>query len=543
MAVPLDAAPAEAPALPGLRLPVGPSPARFLVLLGVFVCSACGMVYELALVALGAYLLGNTVVQASIVLSVMVFAMGVGALASKRLNRWPALSFAAVEALLSLLGGLSVLLLYACFAWLRIYQAATVGVAFALGALIGAEIPLLMNLLQQIRRQSAPDAVADMFAADYVGALLGGLAFPFLLLPTLGLLRGALAVGAVNALVGVAVTVWLFRTTLSRRALAALAAALVAILLVLAAAFWGSGRFEVSARQQLYAQPIVLQQRSEYQDIVMTSAISYDDERLYLNGNLQFSSADEHRYHEALVHPAMDGPRARVLVLGGGDGLAAREILRYADVEALTLVDLDPAVTKLARTEPRLTELNGRSLEDPRVEVVNADAFSWLRERAPSEGFDVVVADLPDPDSEATAKLYSQEMYGLVGRALAPGGRLVVQSGSPYFAPEAYWCIGETVEAAGFDATPYSVDVPSFGNWGFFLATADDAPAGSRPDDDGAGPPLGLAEDAPAARFLSAEVLAAAAVFPPDRGPRDVEVSTLLEPVVMGYQQQGWKGY
>ena len=543
MAVPLDAAPAEAPALPGLRLPVGPSPARFLVLLGVFVCAACGMVYELALVALGAYLLGNTVVQASIVLSVMVFAMGVGALASKRLNRWPALSFAAVEALLSLLGGLSVLLLYACFAWLRIYQAATVGVAFALGALIGAEIPLLMNLLQQIRRQSAPDAVADMFAADYVGALLGGLAFPFLLLPTLGLLRGALAVGAVNALVGVAVTVWLFRTTLSRRALAALAAALVTILLVLAAAFWGSGRFEVSARQQLYAQPIVLQQRSEYQDIVMTSAISYDDERLYLNGNLQFSSADEHRYHEALVHPAMDGPRARVLVLGGGDGLAAREILRYADVEALTLVDLDPAVTELARTEPRLTELNGRSLEDPRVEVVNADAFSWLRERAPSEGFDVVVADLPDPDSEATAKLYSQEMYGLVGRALAPGGRLVVQSGSPYFAPEAYWCIGETVEAAGFDATPYSVDVPSFGNWGFFLATADDAPAGSRPDDDGAGPPLGLAEDAPAARFLSAEVLAAAAVFPPDRGPRDVEVSTLLEPVVMGYQQQGWKGY
>jgi spermidine synthase len=249
VAVPLDATAAETPALPGLHLPVGPSLARFLVLLGVFVCAACGMVYELALVALGAYLLGNTVVQASIVLSVMVFAMGVGALASKRLNRWPALSFAAVEALLSLLGGLSVLLLYACFAWLRIYQAATVGVAFALGALIGAEIPLLMNLLQQIRRQSAPDAVADMFAADYVGALLGGLAFPFLLLPTLGLLRGALAVGAVNALVGVAVTVWLFRTTLSRRALATLAAALVSILLVLAAAFWGSGRFEVSARQ------------------------------------------------------------------------------------------------------------------------------------------------------------------------------------------------------------------------------------------------------------------------------------------------------
>lgn len=537
MAVPLDAAAGDAAGRPGPRLPVGPGPARFLVLAGVFVCAACGMVYELALVALGSYLLGSTVVQASVVLSVMVFAMGVGALASKPLNRWPALSFAAVEALLSLLGGLSVLLLYACFAWLRISQAATVGMAFALGALIGAEIPLLMSLLQQIRRQSAPDAVADMFAADYVGALLGGLAFPFLLLPALGLLRGTLAVGAVNALVGVAVTVWLFRGALSRRARAGLAAVLLGILLVLAAASWLSGRFELSARQQLYAQPIVLQQRSAYQDIVMTSAISYDDERLFLNGNLQFSSADEHRYHEALVHPAMAGPRARVLVLGGGDGLAAREILRYDDVEAVTLVDLDPAMTGLARTEPRLTRLNEHSLDDPRVEVVNADAFGWLREDAPPDAYDVVVADLPDPDAEATAKLYSQEMYGLVERALAPGGRLVVQAGSPYFAPDAYWCIGATVEAAGFAATPYNVDVPSFGNWGFFLAAA-------RADVPGdAGPPLRLASGAPATRFLSEDVLAAAAVFPPDRGPREVAVSTLLEPVVMDYQQRGWKGY
>jgi spermidine synthase len=533
VAVPLET---TAPESPGrLRLPVGAGPARFLVLLGVFVCAACGMVYELALVALGSYLLGSTVAQASIVLSVMVFAMGVGALAAKQLNRWPALSFAAVEALLSLLGGLSVLLLYACFAWLRIYQAATVGVAFALGALIGAEIPLLMNLLQQIRRQSAPDAVSDMFAADYVGALLGGLAFPFALLPALGLLRGTLVVGAVNAVVGVAVTVWLFRAALSPGGRAALAAVLAGTLVVLGTAFWFSGRFEVSARQQLYEQPIVLQQRSAYQDIVVTSAVSYDDLRLFLDGSLQFSSADEHRYHEALVHPAMDGPREHVLVLGGGDGLAAREVLRYDDVETVTLVDLDPAVTELARTEPLLTALNEDSLDDPRVEVVNADAFRWLREHSAPGAYDVVVADLPDPDSAATAKLYSQEMYGLVRRALAPGGRFAVQAGSPYFAPEAYWCVGETVEAAGLGATPYNVDVPSFGNWGFFLAV--------RAAPDAAGPVLSLAADAPGLGFLSEDVLRAAAVFPPDRGPLDVEVSTLLDPVVMEYQRQGWQSY
>ncbi|WP_219588377.1 polyamine aminopropyltransferase [Kocuria flava] len=530
MAVPLSTTAGAAG--PALSLPVRPGPARFLVLLGVFVCAACGMVYELALVALGSYLMGSTVVQASVVLSVMVFAMGLGALASKPLNRWPALSFAAVEAALSLLGGLSVLVLYAAFAWLRAGLAASAGTAFVIGLLIGAEIPLLMSLLQQIRRQAAPDAVADMFAADYVGALLGGLAFPFLLLPTLGLLRGTVAVGAVNALVGVAVTVWLFRASLPRRARAVLAGVLAVLLAVLGGAFWLADRFEVTARQQLYAEPIVLQQRSDYQEIVLTSAVSYDDERLYLDGNLQFSSADEHRYHEALVHPAMAGPRERVLVLGGGDGLAVREILRYDDVGSVTLVDLDPAVTELARTEPRLTRLNGGSLEDPRVELVHADAFAWLRDRAAAGAYDVVVADLPDPDSEATAKLYSQEMYGLAERALAPGGRLVVQAGSPYFAPDAFWCVGATVGAAGLAATPYHVDVPSFGDWGFFLAVAD-----------GQAPRPRLAGEAPPLRFLTDEVLAAAAVFPPDRGPRPTEVSTLLEPVVMDYQRQGWKSY
>src|SRR5689334_1651275 len=206
----------QAPPL-GLRLPVPAGPARALVLAAVFVCAACGLVYELELVALASYLVGDSVTQASVILSVMVFAMGCGSLLAKRLRWRAAAGFAAVETALALVGGLSVMALYGCFAWLGQARLAMVGCAFAIGVLIGAEVPLLMTLVQRIRRQDAGGAVADLFAADYVGALVGGLAFPFLLLPHFGQLTGALATGVVNALAGGATVLWLFRGDLSAR--------------------------------------------------------------------------------------------------------------------------------------------------------------------------------------------------------------------------------------------------------------------------------------------------------------------------------------
>ena len=508
--------------------------ARAAVLAAVFVCAACGLVYELALVALGSYLIGDTVGQASIVLGVMVFAMGVGALAAKPLQRWAAPAFATVEITLALLGGTSVLLLYGAFAWLDLYAPALVAMAFVLGALIGAEIPLLMVLLQRIREQSAGSAVADLFAADYVGALLGGLAFPFLLLPVFGQLRGALVVGAVNAVAGLALVFTIFRRDVSATARTGLAAAAVAVALLLGYCFAVSARFEVTARQQLYRDPVVYSERSRYQEIVVTESFSLTggppDVRLYLNGDLQFSSVDEYRYHEALVHPVLAGPRRSVLLLGGGDGLALREILRYPDVGTVTMVELDPAVVALTRRDGRLARLTGGSFDDPRVRLVHADAFTWLRSTV--ERFDAVIADLPDPDETATAKLYSVEFYGLVRHALAAGGRLAVQAGSPYFAPRSYWCIEASVRAAGFTATPYHVDVPSFGDWGFLLATPGDT-----------APPLTLATDRPALRFLDPPTLAAAAVFPADRPRLVVEPSTLMEPRVLEYARAEWRRY
>ncbi|MCX2733695.1 polyamine aminopropyltransferase [Saccharopolyspora sp. NFXS83] len=507
--------------------------ARTAVLVAVFLCAACGLVYELALVALGSYLIGDTVGQASIVLSLMVFAMGVGALAAKPLQRWAAAAFAAVEVLLALLGGLSVLVLYAAFAWLSLYTPALIVTALVLGGLIGAEIPLLMVLLQRIRKQDAGSAVADLFAADYVGGLLGGLAFPFVLLPLFGQLQGALLVGMLNAAAGLGLVLTVFRRELSKRATLLLISASALVGLVLGGAYLLADDFEVTARQALYKDPVVQSLRTPYQEIVLTESLPVEgapDTRLYLNGDLQFSSVDEYRYHEALVHPVLDGPRSHVLVLGGGDGLALREVLRYPDVRDVTLVEMDPAMPQLSRTDPRVSALNRGAFEDPRVHLVSADAFSWLRDNRTR--FDAVVVDMPDPDSTATAKLYSTEFYGLVRHAMAEHARVTVQAGSPYFAPKAFWAIEATMRTAGLGTAPYQVSVPSFGEWGFHLAAA------------GSPPPLRLPADAPPLRSLDDRTLAAATAFPPDRGRLPgLEPSTLMHPTILRYVQGEWRNY
>ncbi len=525
------AVPPAGPDAPPLRLPVGQRAARLVLLSAVFACAACGLVYELALIALGQYLVGGSVYQTSLVLGVFVCSMGLGSFASKPLLPRAAAGFAAVELALALTGGLSVLGLYAAYSWLDLYTPALIATSVVVGGLIGAEVPLLMQLLQRIRAQDAGEATADLFAVDYVGALAGGLAFPFLLLPVFGQVRGAVVVAAVNLLAAVVIVV-LLRDALSARARRAVTAGVVVVALALGLAGATAGRFLVSARQALYDDPVVVALRSDYQEIVVTESGATDDVRLFLDGDLQFSTTDEHRYHEALVHPAVLPGTRSVLVLGGGDGLAAREVLRHRSVERVVEVELDPEVLRLARTDPRMVAANEGSLDDPRVEVVVDDALRWLR--TAQEQFDAVVVDMPDPDAPATAKLYSQEFYGLVARALAPGGRLAVQAGSPWFAPEAFWCIDATVAAAGLSTTTFHVDVPSFGDWGFVLAARGAAPVPS------VDPAV-----AGQLQFLDGDVLAAATVFPRDRG-RDrfrVEASTLDRPRILEYEARGWRGY
>ncbi|MEU8587066.1 polyamine aminopropyltransferase [Streptomyces sp. NPDC048664] len=477
------------------RLPVRPGTGRFLVLLGVFVCAACGLVYELELVALASYLIGDSVTQASVVLSVMVFAMGIGSLAAKRLRHRAAAGFGAVEAALALVGGCSAIALYAVFAWSGDWVGLGSGgprwllVAFslAIGLLIGAEIPLLMELIQRIRCQDAGGAVADLFAADYVGALVGGLAFPFLLLPQFGQLTGALLTGMVNAAAGGALALGLFRRDLTRRGRWLLLIANVVVLSVLAAATALVDDFERAARQAVYGGHVRVALRTGVQEVVLTGGTDGRPLDLFLDGRLRVNGDDERAYHEALVHPALSGgPHARVLVLGGGDGLAAREVLRHPGVRRVDLVDPDPGLVRLARRDPALSALNGHALTDRRVHVAAAGPFRWLRDTRRT--YDVVIADLPDPGSTSSTKLYSQEFYGLARRALAPGGRLVVHAGPVTARPRAFWTVEATIRAAGLSTVPYRVadlaPAPATGlaraalplsgaacdDWGFVLA-------------------------------------------------------------------------
>ncbi len=513
---------------------------RWPVLAVVFVCAACGLVYELELVALASYLIGDSVTQASVVLSVMVFAMGVGSLLAKRLRCRAAVGFGLVEGALALLGGTSALVLYACFAWFGEARWVLVAFSLAIGVLVGAEIPLLMSLIQRVPERSvgtgrpgragrpAPDGdpedaagtVADLFAADYVGALVGGLAFPFLLLPWLGQLSGALVTGAVNAVAGAALVLWFFRRDLTARGRALVIGVNLAVLGVLATATVLVDDFEEAARRAVYGERVRVAVHTDLQEVVVTGGREGPPD-LYLDGRLRVSGADEHRYHEALVHPAMNGPHARVLVVGGGDGLAAREVLRYPGVRAVTVVELDPGVVRLARTDPALAALNGHAFQDPRVRVVHADAFLWLRRAAGhvQERYDVVISDLPDPGITSSTKLYAQEFYGLAARVLADRGRLVVHAGPATDRPHAYWTADATLRAAGYATRPYSTEggTPGFAagpdradrdsdarpepdDWGFLLAVR-----GTRP------PALGLAADAPPLRSLAPGDLAAAA--------------------------------
>ncbi|WP_307067249.1 polyamine aminopropyltransferase [Streptomyces sp. B3I8] len=472
-------------------LPVRPGTGRFLVLTGVFICAACGLVYELELVALASYLIGDSVTQASVVLSVMVFAMGIGSLAAKRLRCRAAVGFGAVEAALALVGGLSAMALYAVFAWSGGDWAGVpaagprcllVALSLAIGLLIGAEVPLLMELIQRVRRQEAGGAVADLFAADYVGALVGGLAFPFLLLPRLGQLGGALLTGAVNAVAGAALVLGLFRRDLPRRTRRVLLSVDIAVLAVLALAALLAGDFERAARQEVFGTDVRVALRTGVQEVVLTGGEHGRPLDLFLDGRLRVSGRDEHRYHEALVHPAMNGPHARVLVLGGGDGLAAREVLRHPGVRRVDIVELDPEVVRLARRDLALSRLNAHAYDDPRVHVITDDAFRRLR-AIPARSYDVVVADLPDPGISDSTKLYSQDFYGLARRALADGGRLVVHAGPVATRRRVFWTVDTTIRSAGLRTVAYRVEgrgacsaggpdraAPGDTDWGFVLA-------------------------------------------------------------------------
>ena len=239
--------------------------------------------------------------------------------------------------------------------------------------------------------------------------------------------------------------------------------------LILVGFFIFSEKILSFSEEKLYGENIVFTKTTSYQRIVLTHL--KNDYKLYLNNNLQFSSADEYRYHEALVHPAMSSANSvdEVLVLGGGDGLAVREILKYDAVKKITLVDLDGGMTKLFTTNPVLKSLNNNSFENKKLSVFNQDAFLWVKEA--QKKYNVVIIDFPDPSNYSLGKLYSVNFYQSLSKILEPNAVVVIQTTSPYFAPKSFWCINKTVKTSFSNTDAYHVYVPSFGEWGFTITS------------------------------------------------------------------------
>jgi spermidine synthase len=503
-------------------------PLQVTLLVSVFVVAACGLVYELAAGALASYLLGDSVLQFSTVIGCYLFAMGVGSWLSRFFDRQLPAHFLRIELMVALAGGAMPGLLFLSNAYMpgafRFLLYSMVGLV---GILVGLEIPLVMRILK--REVALKELVSQVLTFDYLGALAVSVAFPLLLVPQLGLIRTGLLFGLMNAAVAFW-TLWVFRHELRRWG--AHAWACVLTVTTLGAGFAVADQITTLAEDKFYHDRIVLAATSPYQRIVVTNGRT--GHRLFLNGNLQFAERDEYRYHEALVHPVMSafGAPRRVAVLGGGDGMAVREILKYPSVESVTLVELDPNMTSLFTKDPAMSKLNAGSLSSPKLHIVNADAFQWLQgggaldaKREP-EMFDVIIVDFPDPTNFSIGKLYTNSFYSLLSQRLSASGYAVIQTTSPLVARQSYWTVATTIESVGLHATPYHANVPSFGEWGYIIAS-------HRPWHMPATLPTGL-------RFLSLQTLPLLFNFPNDMARVPAEVNRLSNQVLVTTYEQEW---
>ena len=430
--------------------------------IALFATGCAGIVAEFVLSTLATYLLGNAILQWTVVMSLMLFAMGLGSRLSRHFRKDLLDVFILVEFCLSILCAVSATLAYGISAWTEYTPLVIYAEALIIGSLIGLEIPLVIRLNQAYEKLRIN--VSEVMEKDYYGALVGGFAFAFLLLPSLGLTYTPVVLGAINFLVAVLLLVGYY--SLLAKKIRLLICFCVTLVLLCSVALMARPLMQYG-EQRKYRDKVIYAEQTPYQKIVMTQW--KDHYWLYINGQEQFSTYDEERYHEPLVHPAMalSASPKRVLILGGGDGLALREVLKYKAVKSVTLVDIDPAMIELARNHPVLLSVNKEAFKDPRVNVVNRDAAAFLREDATLYG--VVIVDLPDPDAVDLMQVYSQTFYGMIHRHLIRGGILVSQAGSPLFTRRSFLCIYKTVKAAGFSVLPYHNQIPTMGQWGWVL--------------------------------------------------------------------------
>ena len=474
----------------------------------MFCTGASGYVCEVLLSTVSSYILGNAIIQFSIIMGLMMAFMGISQWAQALIGKEGLVGkFIAVELILSLLCGFTPLIVYGAYAYAEVHFIFIQRtLACVIGFLIGFEIPIVLRINEKYA-DSLPTNIARTTTWDYLGVVFGLALWYFLLKKGVLITEISFIVAGLNLSVAILALVFFEKYKLLQNKFLWISLTLI-VSVSLASGYKYNRDLSFLMKQRLYDDRIVIDEQTIYQNIVVTHRKENNDYRLYCNGQLQASSFDEIRYHEPMVHPVMSlvpWEKKKVLILGGGDGLALREVLKYKDLESITLVELDPAMIRLFRDNPVLGNLNDHSFSDPRVRILKTDAVTpgpvtpvymetgtLDKKGAPvlektsqvsimiidadkyietiKEKFDIVIIDFPDPGSVELAKLYSQEFYFKLKRILSENGMFVLQATSPYHAKEAFLGINRTIRAAGFNTLPYRNNVPSFGDWGWILA-------------------------------------------------------------------------
>lgn len=494
------------------------------LLLSVFIVGFCTIIYELLIGSVSSYFLGDSVKQFSIVIGLTMTAMGLGTLVSRLINKNLIYYFILVEVILAIIGGLCVPILYFAYTIEVIYYPVMILLIFFIGGLIGLEIPLLTRIMEKY--YNLKDNISNVLSLDYLGAFIATIVFPFVLLPFLGVFESSVFAGFLNLVVAVINFFW-FKDKIIRKKSTKLISIIILIFIFLCGLFLFSKQVVKAWENNIFDDRVIFSKQTPYQKIVMTK--NKDDIRLFIDGNVQFSSIDEYRYHELLIHIPLSlvKHKENILILGGGDGLAAREILKYNDVKKITVVDLDKEITDLAKNQRILKELNKDSFNNDKVKIINDDAFKFLENT--NNFYDIIIIDLPDPNNSSLARLYSREFYKILKKKLSYQGLMVTQSTSPFFSPEAYWCINESIKSAGFNYTyPYHIYVPSFGDWGFIL--------GSNIKFD-----INKIEIKVDTKFIDNEIIKNAFKLEKDVQRDNIQYSTLDRPKILEYYLNGWR--
>ena len=497
-----------------------------ILFVSVVIIATCGLIYELIAGTVASYLLGDSVTQFSTIIGSYLFAMGIGSWLSRYVTKNLIAFFVKVEILLGAVGGCSAAVLFLLFEHVHSFRFLLYFQVTLIGILVGIEIPLLLRILKD--KFEFSDLVSKVLAFDYIGALFASILFPLLLIPYLGLIKTSFLFGMLN----VRVAIWVIYALGENSPWSKLhKMSAVVVIVFLTMGFVYADSIMGYAEHGTYQGRVIFSESTPYQRIVITKASQ--DLRLFLNGNLQFSSVDEYRYHEALVHPVLSALQQpeNILIIGGGDGLALREVLKYPGVKHVTMVDLDPAMTRLFSSNEILTTLNHNSLSSPKLHVINQDAFIWLKEVAAEKKliFDAVLIDLPDPSNYSIGKLYSSTFYKLLHQVLTDRSIVVVQSTSPLVARHSFWCVNNTLEASGYHTAPYHAYVPSFGEWGYVIASRSKyIPPKSYP--------AGL-------KYVSVDTAREMFHFPADMDRVETAIQRLDDQVLVRYFDKEWSAY